>query len=106
IYRLAADGTPTEIAKVDDVGSLVVADLVAAHGGLYATSFSGHRIWRIDAQGQAEVFAGTGVRGSQDGAGLSATFNAPNGIAASADGRTLYVQQLLGGLRVIPIVDP
>lgn len=39
-------------------------------------------------------------------ADLSATFNAPIGIAASADGRTLYVQQLLVGLRVIPIVDP
>lgn len=105
VYRLGSDGAPTEIARVEDRGTLVVADLVAAHGGLYATSFSGHRIWRITDAGRAEVFAGTGTRGGDDGPGLLATFNTPNGIAASADGRTLYVQQLLGALRVIPILD-
>jgi sugar lactone lactonase YvrE len=105
VYRLGPDGTPTQLARVEDRGGLLVADLVAAHGGIYATSFSGHHIWRITDDGRAEVFAGTGIRGSDDGPALSAALNAPNGIAASADGRTLYVQELLGALRVIPILD-
>lgn len=105
LYRLGADGTLTQIARVQDRGGLLVADLVAAYGGIYATSFSGHHIWRITDDGRTEVFAGTGVRGGQDGAALSATFNAPNGIAASADGRTLYVQELRGAVRVIPILE-
>lgn len=105
VHRLGPDGTPELIAVVDAPGSLRVADLVAAHGGLYATSFSGHSVWRITAEGRAEVFAGTGRRGGEDGPALQASFNSPNGIAASPDGRTLYVQELLGGLRVIPILD-
>jgi sugar lactone lactonase YvrE len=35
--------------------------------------------------------------------GATATFDEPNGIAASPDGRTLYVQQFGGALRTIAI---
>ncbi|MBO9542268.1 hypothetical protein J7643_16890 [bacterium] len=40
----------------------------------------------------ASTLAGTGVEGSLDGAGTSATFKAPEGLAVAADG-TLYVAE-------------
>src|SRR5690606_14724512 len=102
LWHLSDLGETATLGRVDEAGSIRVADVTPAHGGIYATSFGGHRIWRITG-GSATVFAGTGARGSDDAPAESATFNQPNGIAASADGRTLYVQQFGGALRVIPI---
>ena len=38
-------------------------------------------------------FAGSGVRGRDDGPAAEATFSFPNNLAFSPDGRTLYVNQ-------------
>ncbi|MGE0323524.1 MAG: hypothetical protein AB7K71_19045 [Polyangiaceae bacterium] len=103
VWHLNDLGETTLLGQVQETGSIRVADVTPAYGGIYATSFNGQHIWRITG-GQATVFAGTGVRGTDDGPGSSATFNQPNGIAASPDGRTLYVQQFGGALRVVPIL--
>lgn len=102
VWHLNDLGETRLLGQVEERGSVVVADVTPAYGGIYATSFGGHRIWRISA-GQATVFAGTGARGGADGPADTATFSQPNGIAASPDGRTLYVQEFGGALRVIPI---
>jgi sugar lactone lactonase YvrE len=102
VWHLSDQGEATLLGHVVESGSIVVGDVTPAHGGIYATSFGGHRIWRI-ADGQATVFAGTGAQGTEDGPGATATFDEPDGIAASPDGRTLYVQQFGGALRTIAI---
>ena len=66
--------------------------LTYANGYVYATAYQGNRIYRIKSDGTEQVvFAGTGNAGTTDGDLLSASFNAPNGIAASATGDTLFV---------------
>ena len=67
----------------------------------------------LDASGQAvqsSVVAGNGVASMQDGAGTSASFHHPWGLALSPDGATLYVadpQSSTGFGRVRTVrVDP
>jgi sugar lactone lactonase YvrE len=40
------------------------------------------------------VFAGTGVRGTADGAAATAQFSLPNSVAVSANGQFLYVNDV------------
>ena len=49
------------------------------------------RIRRIAADGTVTTVAGTGIAGFMDGAGNVAQFFGQEGLAASADGATLYV---------------
>lgn len=63
-------------------------------GHLYATATAEGTIYVIDAQGNVDLLAGLpGVSGVMDGDADTATFANPIGIAASRDGRTLYVAQ-------------
>ncbi|MCB9760896.1 MAG: SMP-30/gluconolactonase/LRE family protein [Alphaproteobacteria bacterium] len=102
VWRLNVAGEATVLGVVEESGSLAVVDLTSAADGIYATSFSGHRVWRI-ADGQAAVFAGSGERATRDGVGVEAAFDQPNGIAASEDGLTLYVQEMGGALRQLQV---
>ncbi len=65
--------------------------LTNAQGHIYATSFSGHQIWKISYDGTPELYAGTGTPGHTDGPALLAQFNQPNGIAMSVVGDTLNI---------------
>ena len=61
-------------------------------------------IFMIDSKGRYEIIAGKqGVSGNLDGSLEEATFDRPNGIVASKDGKTLYVAQQgeEGAIRVI-----
>lgn len=55
-------------------------------GNRYITETSGHRILRVDRDGNTTVLAGTGVLGFQDGEGTTAKFNGPWGLAIDKDG--------------------
>lgn len=103
VHRIAPDGTAAQIAELPDTGEGTAADLVATDGGVFVTSFSGNCVYRIDSAGAVEVVAGTGEAGGADGAPLEATLRQPNGIAASADGRTLFIQEFGGALRVLSL---
>ena len=72
----------------------------------YIASYGGHRIYRMDLSGNAELFAGTGSAGSEDSTDpLLATFNKPNGIEISPDGCSLYISQDDDVLREIKFAD-
>ncbi len=58
---------------------------------IFGTSFNANKIYRMAPGGSVEEFAGTGIAGLVDGPADSARFNAPNGIASSRTGDTLYV---------------
>ena len=61
---------------------------------IYATAYQNHTIYKIPIDGSGQtVFAGTGIAGSTDGDVLSAQFNTPNGITASATGDTIYISE-------------
>ncbi|MEZ5319291.1 MAG: tetratricopeptide repeat protein [Vicinamibacterales bacterium] len=69
--------------------------ITSAGGDLYATSFQGHRIYRISFAGEVTLVAGTGTAGERDGAAMEATFSWPNGIAAGPAGDRLYVNDFV-----------
>lgn len=73
-----------------------------AAGGMYVTSFQGHRIYRVTNDGTVSLLAGTGAIGQGDGAAVDAVFSWPNGIAAGPTGDRLYVNDYLN--RVPPSV--
>jgi sugar lactone lactonase YvrE len=55
-------------------------------GQLVLTEFGGHRIIQIDAAGKVTVLAGSGKKGTKDGVGEAAEFNAPHNLVVAPDG--------------------
>lgn len=87
VFRIAPDSTFTQLADLP--GNL--GNMEYCNGYLYATGLTAHRIYRISVGGGMDVFAGTGSVGGADGPWHAATFNGPNGIAATPVGDALYV---------------
>jgi glyoxylase-like metal-dependent hydrolase (beta-lactamase superfamily II) len=96
VVEIGRDGTARTIAQVPESGNAHVA---IARGSLFVTKVEANRIYRIDPDGNVEPFAGSGALGLEDGAALQATFSRPNGIAATPDGNTLWVNNLRGEWR-------
>ena len=73
---------------------------------LYIASYTGHQIFRMDLDGNVELFAGTGMVGTVDTIHpLDAQFNRPNGVALSNDECELYITQNSDVLRAIIFDD-
>jgi sugar lactone lactonase YvrE len=68
-----------------------------ASGAVFVSDTEAHRIRRIAADGTVTTVAGNGVGGFMDGAGSAAQFFGQEGLAVSADGRTLFVADGTGG---------
>lgn len=62
---------------------------------VYVVSRSGPRIYTLSLEGKLEPFAGSGERGHEDGSLLQASFNLPNDLGISPDGKTLYINEVL-----------
>jgi len=62
-------------------------------GPLYVVARSAHSIYRVSLSGEMELFAGTGERGRTNGDRLKSTFNYPNDLDFSPDGKFLYVNE-------------
>lgn len=73
---------------------------VAPDGSFYVTEFS-NRIRKITAAGVVTTFAGSGIAGSSDGVGESATFDDPMGIATDLPGNVYVAQYQSSVLRKI-----
>lgn len=85
----AVDGTGSEATF--NLPSGLALDV--AGGRLYVSDRGNHVVRVVElASRRVQTLAGTaGQRGSVDGTGAQARFNAPRHMALSADGRTLYV---------------
>lgn len=83
-----------------------IGHIAYANGYLYVTGNSSQPlVFKVSLNGEYKVIAGDGTIGYQDGPGLQAKFNAPNGIAASVTGDTLFISELNqpGLIRVIAL---
>ncbi len=89
ISKITPEGNTSELATIPSK----VGYLIFSGGKLYATGFTSHNIYVINLDGTFSVLAGTSKSGNNDGAGSEISFASPNGIAASKDGKFLYVSQ-------------
>ncbi len=87
IWRIAADGGTSVFAEGLDTPSQIVFD---EKGDLIVADSGNHTIKRIQLNGQKQLVAGIENQfGYRDGAGPSALFNAPIGLAV--DGKKIFV---------------
>ena len=105
LYKIAPNGTQTFIAGngvvngsfIPGVGTAARFDntmekfVIDSFGNLFTLSNQTDRIIKIEPNGNATIYAGTGVSGYNDGDRTAATFSSPSGIAIDAS-NTLYVQ--------------
>ena len=68
--------------------------LVHHAGALYVVDRGGHRVYRVGLDGEIDLVAGSGQRGSTDGDAATATFSFPNDLGFSPDGSILYVNEI------------
>jgi sugar lactone lactonase YvrE len=73
---------------------------VDATGNVYVADYGFNMIRKITPTGVVSTLAGTGVSGALDGAGTSATFSTPIGVAVDQAGN-VYVAELPGTIRKI-----
>jgi sugar lactone lactonase YvrE len=66
---------------------------VDSSGNVYVTDRDNHKIRKITAAGVVSTLAGSGLQGSADGSGTTASFTFPHGIAVDASGN-VYVGDL------------
>ena len=65
--------------------------LTFANDRLYVAGRCSNSIYEVLLNGKYKRIAGSGERGNKDGSALKSSFNNPNGIDASPDGDTLYI---------------
>ncbi len=92
MIKITPDGKTSEFASLPGGGN---GHVTFARGDLYATSFQGHRIYRVSLAGRVTLIAGTGSIGEKDGPGPQATFSWPNGIAAGPQGDRVFVNDFI-----------
>ncbi len=92
IVKVDASGNATLFAKLPATSGGHITEL---KGNYFVTSFFDHKIFKVSGDGKVTHFAGTGVAGVKNGAGLDSQFYNPNGIVA-ANG-SLYVNDKIPG---------
>ena len=94
VTTIAGDGGPA--GTMDGPGAsarFVNPQAVAAdaNGVVYVSDIGAHRIRRVGTDGTVMTLAGSGTADFLDGAGNVADFYGGEGLAVSADGKTVYV---------------
>ncbi len=96
------------VVKIDESGRMSVlvnlpggnnGHLTFANGVLYVCSHGDSKIFEVKLDGSYRVLAGSGIRGNADGNFNEAQFSRPNGIVATANGDTLYLNSS------VPVTD-
>lgn len=83
LLRVSLDGETTEFKTMPHEANIITS----ARGYLYVASGKGRQLHRVSlATGELKHLAGSGERGTRDGTAIEATFNWPNGIAATGEG--------------------
>ncbi len=101
IRKISPAGVVTTFAGSGNRGSIDGTGLTAsfsspsavatdASGNIYVGDIGNHKIRKISPSGVVTTLAGSGNRGSFDGAGTAASFNSPAGLAVDTEGN-VYV---------------
>jgi len=90
VVKVTPSGEASVLAKIpgNNNGHLNYYD-----GYLYVVARAAHQIYKVSMTGEVELFAGSGKRGRADGDRLAASFNFPNDLDFSPDGKFLYVNE-------------
>ena len=91
VVRISRDGEASRLATLPGANN---GHLVYTGGKLYVVARGAHRIYSVTLSGEFSIVAGSGDRGNEDGAALGASFCFPNDITVSADGGTLYINDV------------
>ncbi|MEE8584470.1 MAG: hypothetical protein V3T83_06410, partial [Acidobacteriota bacterium] len=102
VIRITPQGSASQFAFIPGNGN---GHITYANGLLYAVGRSANQIFTVTLAGEVTLLAGAGPlgagpRGNDDGPALEATFSVPNGVRASPDGDTLYINS------AVPLVNP
>ena len=97
VWRIADDGARSLLT--DRLAS--PWDVVEWRGHVVVAEAGRHRIWAIDAAGEAQVIAGTGGEALFDGPALGAGLAQPSGLTVTADGELAWVDAESSALRVL-----
>ena len=101
LIKVTAGGRVSLLATIPGSGNGHVAYV---SGSLFVASLQGNQLFRVRLPGgQVELLSGDGLAGSVDGPNSAARFNAPNGVARSARGDELYVNQSGGTIRALDL---
>lgn len=105
VTTIAGDGVKGTTYNDGEAGNPLSANIgqifglgCDANGAIYIADALYHVIRKFTpdstgdySKGTITTIAGTGTKGTKDGKALSATFNTPYAVLASADGKTLYI---------------
>ncbi len=95
IIKIAPGGAASLLAVTPGAGGMAASNGHIVYSPyedvLYVASHGSSKIYRLTLNGVLTTFAGSGVRGNDDGPASQATFSRPNGLALSSTGDTLFV---------------
>jgi sugar lactone lactonase YvrE len=99
VTTFAGDGVAGTIDGPRASARFVAPQALAADGSgaILVSDVDAHRIRRIASDGTVMTVAGDGSAGFADGSGQHAKFFGQEGLAVSADGKTIYVADGTGG---------
>lgn len=103
-----AGAGPTSCGTTDGTGTAAQFNrptgiAMDASDNLFVADTASNKIRRITPQGVVTTIAGSGVSGSADGTGTSATFNTPTGIAVDSNGNVYVAEYASGKIRKITV---
>ncbi|HSR51463.1 MAG TPA: hypothetical protein VLV83_11585 [Acidobacteriota bacterium] len=106
VVKIDPQGVTTRFASIPGGGN---GHITFANGVLYVSGFRANQIFMVTLDGQVSLLAGAGAAGfgpfgNDDGPASEATFIHPNGIRASPDGDTLYINSSIPAL--LPTLNP
>jgi DNA-binding beta-propeller fold protein YncE len=99
VTTFAGDGVAGTMDGARASSRFVAPQALAADntGAILVSDVDAHRIRRIASDGTVSTVAGNGTAGFADGSGQNAAFFGQEGLAVSADGKTIYVADGTGG---------
>ncbi|MFY0598569.1 MAG: hypothetical protein JXR03_02780 [Cyclobacteriaceae bacterium] len=81
-----------EVVEVADTPAQI-GHLSYANDHFYITGWSNNKVYKVNLEGEVVSDIGTGGASSKDGSFSEASFNKPNGIEATPDGKYVYVSE-------------
>lgn len=91
VIKITPDAEATRLASLPGGNN---GHLVYSGGALFVVDRGSHQVVKLSLDGTSSVLAGSGEKGGADGAAAEASFCFPNDIAVSADGKTLYLNDV------------